>query len=255
MTLELVTIPCLSDNYAYLLHEKRTNETILVDAPEAAPIIQVLEPRGWKLTDILITHHHSDHIDGVEELRDRYDPRVVGALRDTARLPKLNLALSEGDAFAACGEEVLVMEVDGHTIGHIAFYLPKSGYLFSGDSLMSGGCGRLFEGTPAQMWASLQKLRALPDRTIVCSGHEYTVSNLKFALELENDNRHVVARLHEAIKLRDENVPTVPVALSVEKATNPFLRCDDERFKSAIGQSHAAAADVFREVRTRKDNF
>lgn len=255
MTLELVTIPCLADNYAYLAHDTLNDETILVDAPEAAPIIQVIEARGWQLSDILITHHHSDHVDGLEELRKRYKPRVVGALRDTARLPKLDLALGEGDAFAACGEEVIIYEVDGHTIGHIAFYFPKSRFLFSGDSLMSGGCGRLFEGTAEQMWASLKKLRALPDQTTVCSGHEYTVSNLRFAQSLEAENRQINSRMLEAIKLRDENIPTVPASLAIEKATNPFLRCDDPHLKAALGMDNFSAAEVFREIRTRKDNF
>lgn len=255
MTLELVTIPCLADNYAYLLHDKTTDETILVDAPEAGPILSVLEARNWILTDILLTHHHYDHVDGLEPLREKFSPRVVGALRDTARLPRLDLALGEGDAFAACGEEVSIIEVDGHTVGHIAFYFPKSRYLFSGDSLMSAGCGRLFEGTPEQMWASLLKLRALPDHTLVCSGHEYTLSNLGFALHLEENNRLVAARMREAAKLRDDGIPTVPVSIGVEKATNPFLRCDNEQFKTAIGMKHLPAVDVFREIRTRKDNF
>lgn len=255
MTLELVTIPCLSDNYAYLLHNSQSGETTLIDAPEAAPIIAALEDRNWTLSEILITHHHHDHITGVEELRSRYGSRVAGASRDAHRLPALDLALSDGDTFSSCGEQVQVLGVDGHTVGHIAFYYPRSGYLFSGDSLMSAGCGRLFEGSPEQMWASLSKLRALPDTTQVCSGHEYTLSNLKFALSIDDKNPETLARVQRVTALRSENRPSVPVSLATEKATNPFLRCDSAEIKIAVGMENASDVEVFAEVRSRKDNF
>ena len=159
-TYELVVIPCLSDNYAYLVHNHDTGDTALVDAPEAAPIAAALAERGWRLSDILITHHHYDHIDGVDALRG--DARVIGARADAHRLPKLDLEVAEGDIIDICGLDTHIFDVSGHTIGHIAFYMPSFGHVFTADSLMALGCGRLFEGTPAQMWDSLQKLRALP---------------------------------------------------------------------------------------------
>ena len=192
MPIDLVTIPCLSDNYAFLLHDARTGQTALVDAPEAAPIKTALDARGWTLTDILLTHHHADHINGLAPLRG--SARVIGAAADAHRLPPLDLAVAEGDSITVCGETVDVLEVPGHTVGHIAFHVPGAGLVFTADSLMAMGCGRLFEGTPAQMWDSLLKLRALPAETVVCSGHEYTSANMAFALSLEPANPRLILR-------------------------------------------------------------
>ena len=253
MPLELVTVPCLSDNYAFLLHNAETGETALVDAPEADPIEAALADRGWTLTDILITHHHYDHTDAVNALRGK--ARVIGAKADTHRLPDLDVAVAEGDALQVLGEDVHIFDVSGHTIGHIAFYFPESGIAFTADSLMAMGCGRLFEGSAPQMWESLLKLRALPADTIIASGHEYTASNAKFAASLGEDNPALSQRITEITKARAAGEATVPSLLSVECATNPFLRADDPALKSAVGLPHATDAEVFAEIRRRKDNF
>ncbi|WP_108813990.1 hydroxyacylglutathione hydrolase [Loktanella sp. Alg231-35] len=251
--IELVTVPCLRDNYAYLVHNTQTGETALIDAPEAAPIQAALDARGWVLNDILITHHHDDHIAGVAALRGT--ARVIGAAADAHRLPDLDLAVREGDVVTVCGQATHVMDVSGHTIGHIAFHMPSAGLAFTADSLMALGCGRLFEGTPAQMWDSMQKLRALPDNTVICSGHEYTAANARFAATLDPDNPDLISRIKAITKARDAGQPTVPSSLSEEKRTNPFLRADDPAFKAALGMADASNAEVFAHVRASKDKF
>ena len=250
---ELVTIPCLQDNYAFLVHDPDTGDTALVDAPEAAPIQAELDARGWRLTDILITHHHGDHVDGVAALRGH--ARVIGAAADLERLPPLDLAVDEGDAITVAGQAVHVLDVPGHTEGHIAFHMPQAGYVFTADSLMALGCGRLFEGTAWMMWDSLQKLRALPDHTLVCSGHEYTSANARFALSIDPENPDLILRVKEIEAARAAGQPTVPSTLAEEKRTNPFLRADLPQLKAALGMDDALAVDVFAEVRARKDRF
>ena len=255
MPLELVTLPCLADNYAYLLHNAETGQTALIDAPDAAPIRAALAERGWGLDLILLTHHHWDHIDGVEPLREAFGAKVVGAAADAHRLPKLDLAVQEGDVIDVLGAKAHVIDVSGHTIGHIAFHLPEIGAVFTADSLMALGCGRLFEGTPDQMWPSLCKLRALPADTLVCSGHEYTAGNARFALTIEPDNAALQARAAEIAAKRARGEATVPSLLSEEIATNPFLRSDLPEVKAAIGMAGASDVAVFAEIRGRKDRF
>ena len=255
MPLELVTIPCLTDNYAYLIHDVETGQTAVVDVPDAAPILAALKSRSWTLSDILITHHHADHIQGVEALRAATGAMVLGAAADAHRLPKLDLALTAESSFSIGAEFAAVIDVPGHTIGHIAFHFPASGLAFTADSLMAGGCGRLFEGTPAQMWQSLKKLAALPPETLICSGHEYTASNLRFALTLEPDNPALISRIAEVAAKRAHSRPTLPVRLSVELETNPFLRADLPALKTAVGMPGAGDVTVFAEIRARKDKF
>lgn len=254
-SLELVTLPCLTDNYAYLLHDPVTGATGVVDVPEAAPVLAELDRRGWRLGDILLTHHHDDHIAGVETLRAATGARVWGAKADRHRLPRLDMALCEGDRVPLGGDEAVVIDVPGHTLGHIAYYFAGSGLAFTGDSLMAAGCGRLFEGSPDQMWASLQKLAALPDDTRICSGHEYTTSNLRFAAATEPDNAAIAARIARVQTARAADLPTVPSLLSDERASNPFLRAALPQMKAAIGMTDAADAAVFAALRARKDRF
>ncbi|MEX0283602.1 MAG: hydroxyacylglutathione hydrolase [Paracoccaceae bacterium] len=255
MPLELVTVPCLGDNYAFLVHNADSGETALIDIPEADPILSELDSRGWTLSEILITHHHFDHIDGLDAVQKRHNATVIGASADAGRLPPLDLAVAEGDTITVCGEEATVIDVSGHTVGHIAFHFPTSGYVFTADSLMALGCGRVFEGTMPMMWDSLQKLATLPPETTVCSGHEYTASNAKFALSVEPDNQALISRAEYIAKARAAGQPTVPTTLSEELATNPFLRAGEPALKAAIGMEGATDAEVFAEVRTRKDNF
>jgi hydroxyacylglutathione hydrolase len=255
MALELVTIPCRTDNYAYLIHDAGSGQTAVVDVPDATPILAALAARGWALSDILITHHHDDHISGVETLRAATGAMVLGAASDAYRLPPLDLALTEAGTFSIGPEFARVIDVPGHTVGHIAFHFPASGLAFTADSLMAGGCGRLFEGTPAQMWNSLSKLAALPPDTLICSGHEYTAANLRFAATLEPDNPDLILRIERVATARREGRPTVPSRLSEELATNPFLRAHLPHMKAAVGLAGADDAMVFAEIRARKDKF
>lgn len=257
MPLQLITIPCLEDNYAFLLHNAETGDTLLVDVPEAQPIQAVLDAQGWTLTDVLLTHHHWDHVDGLGPLlkSSGANPRIIGAAEDAHRLPALDLAVTEGDKVVICGEEAEVFDVSGHTINHIAVHFPKSAVLFTADSLMALGCGRLFEGTPAQMWNSMQKLRALPDETRVCSGHEYTETNARFALTIEPENSDLISRVDEITAARIEGKPTVPSDLGVEKRTNPFLRADVPALQAAQNITNADPVDVFTKVRKARDSF
>lgn len=255
MPLEIVTVPCLKDNYAYLLHDPDTGATAVIDVPDPAPIQQALEQRGWSLTDILITHHHWDHVDGVEALKKETGARVVGAGADAHRLPPLDLAVAEGDSVTVGSQSGQVLDVSGHTVGHIAYYFAQSEAVFTADSLMALGCGRLFEGTPEMMWASLSKLAALPAATMVYSGHEYTASNAKFALTIEPANPALISRSQAIAEARAAGRPTVPSALSEELTTNPFLRANLPEVKESVGLPDAPDAAVFAEIRRRKDNF
>ncbi len=255
MPLEIVTIPCLSDNYAFLAHDAATGQTALVDAPEPGPILAELDRRGWSLSHVLLTHHHWDHVDGLPGILEKHPAKVIGAAADAHRLPPLDLQVSESDSFEIGGEPVEVLDVSGHTVGHIAFYLPQSAVVFTADSLMALGCGRLFEGTPDQMWTSLSKLAALPDDTLVCSGHEYTLSNAKFAVTVDPDNAALQQRVAETKRARTAGEPTVPSTLALEKATNPFLRAADPAIQAHLGMVGADPAAVFAEIRGRKDRF
>ncbi len=251
----LVTIACLSDNYAFLLRDKATGDVALIDVPEAAPIKAELKARGWTLSQIWLTHHHYDHLDGLPDLLPDFPAQVYGAQADAHRLPDLDVALAEGDRFMLGQTEVEVIDVSGHTMGHIAFHAPAAHAAFTADSLMALGCGRLFEGTPAQMHASLSKTTAWPDDTQICSGHEYTTSNAKFALTVDPDNAALQQRARDIDTARAAGRFTVPSLMSLERATNPFLRSADPGLRAAIGMPDATDAEVFAEVRKRKDHF
>lgn len=255
MTLSLITVPCLSDNYAFILVNNTDNTAAVIDVPEAAPINTVLDQGGWTLTDVLLTHHHFDHVQGLDDLNGRAGARVIGASADKSRLPALDAEVSEGDQIEVLGESVDVLDVSGHTIGHIAFHFPASKVAFTGDSLMAMGCGRLFEGKPAQMWESLLKLRALPADTTICSGHEYTQSNARFAESLEEINPALTSRIQQIDADRADGKATVPSLLQQEIETNPFLRADQASLMQAVGMEGTDPADVFAHIRAKKDNF
>jgi hydroxyacylglutathione hydrolase len=248
MPLELVTLRCLKDNYAYLLHGPAG--TILIDAPEAMPILTELEARGWGLDAILLTHHHDDHIQGVEAIVAKTGAKVIGAAADAHRLPPLDEQVRPDHSIQLLDQQVDVIDVSGHTIGHVAFYFPQSGYAFTADSLMAMGCGRLFEGDPDMMWDSLSRLNALPDDTLICSGHDYCAANGAFALSVDPENPDLQQRLSD---LQESRMPCSPATLATERATNPFLRVN--ALRGSLGLQGASDAQVFAALRKMKDEF
>ncbi|QFT57491.1 Hydroxyacylglutathione hydrolase [Sulfitobacter sp. THAF37] len=255
MPFDLITVPCLSDNYAYLLHDRKTGETACIDVPEAGPIKAALEDHGWTLSQVWLTHHHWDHVDGLSDLLADHHASVVGAAADAHRMPELNVSVKEGDTVKLGDLSARVIDVSGHTVGHIAFYVEAANAAFTADSLMALGCGRLFEGTPQQMWGSMQKLMELPAETTICSGHEYTASNAKFALTVDPENSALISRAEAVEDARAKGVPTVPSKLSTELETNPFLRPADPGIRATLGMPDASDSDVFAEIRRRKDDF
>ena len=254
-TLEVVQFPCLGDNYGYLIHDSVNNLTATIDTPEVAPINNALAAKGWTLTHILNTHHHYDHAGGNLELKEQWGCTIVGSKPDADRIPGIDIKIADGEKFDFGDHTATVYDVSGHTQGHIAFYFEQDATLFSGDALFALGCGRLFEGTPAQMWTSLQKLIALPDATTVYCAHEYTQANARFAISVEPQNPALQARVTEIDELRAANKPTVPSMLGVEKATNPFLRPMSPDLQATIGMQGSELVDVFAKTRALKDNF
>ena len=255
MPVEIVTVPCRADNYAYLVRDGATGQTALIDAPEVDPIVAALDERGWTLDQIWITHHHGDHTEGVDALRARHGAKVVGHAKDRARLPVLDREVSEGDRVTLGETSARVIDVSGHTIGHIAFVLDDERAAFTADSLMALGCGRVFEGTHAMMWDSLSKFLGMPNDMQIYSGHNYGQANGRFALSIEPGNEALKDRISriEAADARGE--PIVPSTISEERATNPFLRAVEPAVKRAVGLDGADDASVFAEVRRRKDAF
>lgn len=254
-TLEIHQIPTRKDNYVYLIRESAEGRIAVVDPSDAAPVLEKLAALGWELTHILNTHHHNDHTGGNLELKEKYGCVVVGPRADRDRIAGIDIEVGEGDVYTLGGAEAKVFDTPGHTRGHIAFWFPESKALFCGDTLFALGCGRLFEGTAAQMWSSLGKFGALPDDTRVFCAHEYTQANAKFALTVESGNAALQARAKRIDELRAADRPTVPSLLGEERETNPFLRADVDALKRAIGMPGADAVSVFAEVRARKDNF
>jgi hydroxyacylglutathione hydrolase len=247
-------IQALKDNYVYLLHEAESGVTGVVDPSEAAPVFKALGETGWRLTHILNTHHHHDHTGGNTELKAASNAIVVGPRADSDRIPLIDVAVGEGETYAMGGAAARVFDVPGHTRGHIAFWFSESDALFCGDTLFLMGCGRLFEGTPAQMWGSLGKLRALPPQTRVYCGHEYTQANARFALSVEPQNAALVARARAVDAVRAEGRSTVPGTMADELATNPFLRADVPSLQATAGTPGDPIA-TFAIIRQRKDKF
>ena len=253
MPAEIRTFPCLSDNFGYLIHDPATKATASIDAPEAAAIIKALEREGWTLTDILITHHHHDHVGGVTELKQKYGCRVVAPHDKTSKIANADLRVGNGDVVRVGNLLARVLETPGHTLDHISYVFDNDKALFAADTLFSIGCGRVFEGDYPMMWDSLLKLRALPDDFRLYCGHEYTASNVKFALTVEPDNAALTARAEEVTRLRAAGQPTVPSLLGEEKKANVFLRADDPQVAARLHLKGAAAPEVFAELRERKN--
>jgi len=247
--------PCLKDNYGVLLHDPATGATASIDAPETAAVEAALKATGWKLTDILVTHHHGDHTGGIEELKHRHRCRVVAPDGEAGAVPEVDETMRDGGTVRVGALEGRVIETPGHTSAPATLYFPADKLVFAGDTLFSIGCGRVIEGTMEQMWQSMLKLRALPDDTMVYCGHEYTLANIRFAKTIEPDNQALVAREREVAQLLAAGKPTAPSPMGQEKAANPFLRADVPEVAKAVGMAGGPAAEVFAEIRTRKNKF
>lgn len=256
MSVEVVQFICLNDNFGLLVHDASSGATASVDAPDGAAIAVAAETRGWRLTHLLLTHHHADHVQGADALRQRFPGmKIVGAAADARRLPPLDIAVADGDHVAVGAAEARVIETPGHTLGHIAYVFDRAGVAFVGDTLFALGCGRLFEGTAPMMRRSLEKLAALPDETKIYCGHEYTLSNGKFALTVDPENPALVARMARVAALRAAGRFTLPTTIAEERETNPFLRTGQAAIKQAVGLSDAEDDAVFAELRARKNRF
>lgn len=255
MPLTVDLIPCLTDNYAYLLYDPADGLCAVVDPSEAAPVKRVLAARSLTLTHILNTHHHFDHTGGNIPLKQEFGAVVVGPEKDRERIPAIDVGVDESAPWQFGSHMARILEIPAHTRAHIAFVFKGEGIAFTGDTLFAMGCGRLFEGTPQMMWSSLSKLMQLADDTRVYCGHEYTQSNGRFALTVEPNNAALQARMHEVDGKRAQGAPTIPSTIGLEKETNPFLRPNSPEIRRTLAMEDAGDVGVFAELRRRKDNF
>ena len=255
MPLTVEPVPCLTDNYAYLLYDPADRLCAVVDPSEPEPVKRALAARGLRLTHILNTHHHFDHTGGNVPLKEEFGAAVVGPEKDRERIPALDIAVTEAAPWQFGSHAARILEIPAHTRAHIAFVFDDVGIAFTGDTLFAMGCGRLFEGTPQMMWSSLSKLMQLPDDVRIYCGHEYTLSNGRFALTVEPNNSDLQTRMREVEQLRAQSQPTVPSTMGLEKKTNPFLRPDSAEIRQTLDMENADDVSVFAEIRRRKDVF
>jgi hydroxyacylglutathione hydrolase len=255
MPAEIHLFLCLKDNYGVLIHDPATGATAAIDAPEAAPVEAALAATGWRLTDILVTHHHADHTAGIDALKKKHSCRVTAPREQKAKIPAVDATVGEGDAVKVGSLTGRVFETPGHTLDHISYWFEQDRIAFVADTLFSVGCGRVIEGNAEMMWNSIVKLRNLPDDTRLYCGHEYTAANVRFALTIEPDNAPLRARADEVAKLIAQNKPTIPTTMREEKSYNPFLRADIPSVAAGIGMKDASPAQVFAAIRGRKDRF
>ncbi len=255
MAADVRLVPCLADNYAVILRDASTGATAVVDAPEAGPIERALDTAKWPLTHILVTHHHGDHVQGIPELKRRYEAMVVGPRAEAKQIPMIDIEVGASDTVAVGNLRARVLETPGHTAGHIVYWFDADKLLFAGDTLFALGCGRALERPAATLWTSLLPLRDLPGDTAVYCGHEYTLANARFAVTVDPKNAALKARLVAVEKMRAAGKPTLPTTIAEERATNPFLRADDPAIAKTIGMAGADPAAIFTELRQRKNNF
>ncbi|MEP3278054.1 MAG: hydroxyacylglutathione hydrolase [Stappiaceae bacterium] len=247
---------CLQDNFGVLVHNEDDGTTLAIDVPEAGPVLEALSAKGWTLSDILITHHHADHVQGVAEVKEKTGARVYAPAQSATRIGSVDTAVQDGEAFQIGEISILPIATPGHTLDQISYYLPQANVAFTGDTLFALGCGRIFEGDAGMMWSSLERLvRELPSDTTIYCGHEYTLANAKFAVTVDPENQALRARLQEITQLRSADAPTLPTTMALELETNPFLRPQDPAVQKALDMTGAAPQAVFAEIRRRKDNF
>jgi hydroxyacylglutathione hydrolase len=248
-------IPCLSDNYAYIINDEKTNTVGVVDPSESLPIINFLKKENLKPNYILNTHHHYDHIGGNIELKKMYNVKIVGFINDRHRIPGIDIMLKDNEKWVFGNSRVNVMHIPGHTLGHICFYFEKEKIIFTGDTLFSLGCGRIFEGTHKQMLKSLEKIKNLPKETKIYCGHEYTYKNAEFCMKYDKDNISLQKKFEKVKKLRSQNLPTIPTNIEEELKSNIFLRCDQNDLKIKLNMKNEEDFKVFKKVRDLKDIF
>ncbi len=254
MGLQVEQFMCRTDNFGILIRDEETGEVGLIDTPEEGPILKAIERTGWTPSVLFVTHHHADHVEANLALKSRFGLKIVGPKAEATKIPGIDETVEEGSELTFGGKPVRVIETPGHTAGHVSYYFEDAGIAFTADTLFALGCGRLFEGTAATMHASLSKLAALPDDTVIYCGHEYTLSNARFALTVDPANAALQARVQKIETLRADGKPTLPTTIGIEKETNPFLRPHDPAIRQHLGLESASDAEVFAEIRQRKDN-
>ncbi len=253
--MEILQLPVLTDNYIYLIHDALSGDTAVVDPALAGPVLDTLKEKGWRLTHILNTHHHFDHVGGNLQLKEATGCRIYASRSDRQRIPGIDVCLAEGDSIHLGQNQATILETPGHTLGHIVYYFAEQAALFCGDTLFVMGCGRLFEGSAEQMWQSLAKLKQLPAHCKVYCAHEYTQNNGRFALTVDPDNTALQTLMRQIDQERSQNRPTVPSTLKQELATNPFLRADQPDIQNRLNMSGKQPVEVFAKIRSLKDRF
>ena len=254
-TLEIHMFACLSDNYGFLIHDPVHNITATIDTPEVSAIENALKERGWNLTHIINTHHHFDHAGGNMELKNLTGCHIIGPEADRSRIPGIDQCIEHQEEFTFGEHKVKAFHTPGHTLGHMVYHFEELGIAFVGDTLFALGCGRLFEGTPSQMWESLKIIKQWPDDTKLFCAHEYTQANADFAITVDSNNQDLLQRKAVIENLRKNNQPTVPTTVALEKKTNPFLRANNRDIKAQLDMSQSSDVETFAEIRKRKDNF
>ena len=253
--MQIIPIPCLTDNYAYIINDNISKIVGVVDPSEATPVITFLKKRNLQLNYILNTHHHFDHIGGNLELKKMYNAKIVGFEKDKKRIPGIDIALTDNECWKFGSFELKIIYIPGHTLGHICFYFENEKVAFTGDTLFSLGCGRIFEGTYEQMFSSLNKIKNLPKDTKIYCGHEYTEKNSEFCISLDSRNKKLISKINDIKLKRSNNLPTVPSSLKDEIECNIFFRCEDEQVKSSLKMKNNTPIEVFMKLRDLKDNF
>lgn len=255
MTIHIRQIPCLSDNYGYLVKDMTSGAVAAIDTPDTGAINAALDEEGWRLTHILNTHHHWDHTGGNLALKEKWNAQVIGPRGEADQIPGLDTPVADGDTIEFGDTSAIVRDTPGHTLGHIIYHFTDDQTAFVGDTVFALGCGRLFEGTPAQMWASIQRIAAMPPATQLYCAHEYTQANARFCLSLEPNNIALKERAVAIDNARAAGMPTVPTSVAAERATNPFFRADDPALRAALSMEDATNLEVFTTIRKKKDIF